>query len=38
VTFGRTKGLVPGRYKARIELDQGTLAVKVNRNVRITRG
>lgn len=37
VALGRTKGLVAALYKARIELDQGTLAYKVSRNVRIKR-
>jgi hypothetical protein len=37
VALGRTHGLVAGLYKAEIELDQGTLTVKVNRNVRIKR-
>ena len=37
VALGRTKGLVPGRYTARIELDQGDLVTKVSRNVRIKK-
>lgn len=37
VSLGSTKGLVAGRYTARIELDQGDLAIKLNRSVRITR-
>jgi hypothetical protein len=37
VQLGHTKGFAKGLYKARIELDQGTLAVKVKRNVRIRR-
>ena len=37
VSLGRTRGLVAGRYKASIELDQGDLTVKVTRNLRITR-
>jgi hypothetical protein len=37
VVLGRTKGLVAGRYRARIELDQGDLTVKVTRSVRIPR-
>jgi hypothetical protein len=38
VALGRTRGLVAGLYKGKIELDQGTLTVKVDRNVRIKRG
>jgi hypothetical protein len=38
VALGRTKGLVAGRYTARIELDQGDYAAKVTRSVRIKRG
>jgi hypothetical protein len=37
VPLGRTKGLVAGLYKARVELDQGDLVAKVSRNVRIKR-
>jgi hypothetical protein len=37
VALGRTKGLVAGLYKARIELDQGDLVAKVARNVRIKK-
>jgi hypothetical protein len=37
VSLGRTKGLIPGLYKAKVELDQGDLVAKVSRNVRIKR-
>jgi hypothetical protein len=38
VALGRTRGLVAGRYTARIELDQADLTAKVSRSVRIKRG
>jgi len=37
VSLGRTKRLVAGLYKARVELDQGDLVAKVTRNVRIKK-
>jgi hypothetical protein len=37
VPLRSTKGLTPGRYTAKIELDQGTLTAKVKRSVRVRR-
>jgi hypothetical protein len=37
VSLGQTKGLVAGRYRARVELDQGDLVTKVTRSVRIKK-
>jgi hypothetical protein len=35
VSLGKTRGLTAGRYRARIELDQGDLVTKLTRSVRI---
>jgi hypothetical protein len=37
VPLGKAKGLVAGRYRASVELDQGDLVTKVTRSVRIKK-